>query len=143
MGGLCELLEVRVGSIMSSPVVTVSGGTVLSEVVAEMYKSGVGSVVVVDDGSVRGIITRKDIVYLDATGVTKRNPKAREVMSTSIITASPHDTLQDIAVKMLETGIRHVPVVENGRLVGMVTLTDISRYILQNALSQCRRAGNI
>ena len=141
---LCELLEVRVSSVMSSPVVTASLDDVLSDVVADMYKSGVGSIVVVDDsGGIRGIITRKDIVYLNATGVSKRNPRVREVMSTSIITASPDDTLHDIASKMLETGIRHVPVVDDGRLVGIITLTDISRFILQRALSKCRDAGNI
>ncbi|MEM3835425.1 CBS domain-containing protein [Pyrobaculum sp.] len=98
--------------------------------VAKMYASNVGSVVVVDrTGSPVGIITERDIVRLLAEEVDFKTPLER-VARKNLVTASPDDTVIATAVKMIEKNIRHIPVVEGGRVIGVVSIRDVLRALV-------------
>ncbi|MEM4742799.1 MAG: CBS domain-containing protein [Pyrobaculum sp.] len=98
--------------------------------VAKMYAANVGSVVVVDkSGRPVGIVTERDIVRFLAQEIDLKTPLGQAARK-SLITASPDDSVVSTAVKMIENNIRHMPVVEGGRLVGMVSIRDVLRALL-------------
>ncbi len=139
----CGILNRPVREIMSTPVIVAGEQDRLMDAVKEMYKSNVGSLIIVNEGEVRGILTRKDLVYLIASGILEKNPRLGDVMSTSIVTASPDDTIGDVAKRMMETGVRHIPVLNKGEVTGIVTITDIARRITEALLHKCRPQGNL
>jgi CBS domain-containing protein len=90
----------------------------------------VGSVVVVDAaGRPVGIVTERDIVRFLAQEVDFKTPLG-QVARKGLITASPDDSLISAAAKMIEHNIRHLPVVEGGRLVGVISIRDVLRALL-------------
>ena len=94
----------------------------------------VGAVPIVEEGKVLGIITDRDIAI---RGVASKHPgstKVTDIMSTSLVTVSPHTSVSEAADLMASKQIRRLPVVEDGRLVGMVSLGDLAvRQTLEQA----------
>jgi len=80
---------------------------------------------------------------LVANGILQKNPRVGEVMSTSMVTASPSDTIADVVKRMMETGVRHIPVVDREVVVGLVSLTDIARRVTGHLISHCKGWGNL
>jgi len=76
-----------------------------------------------------GIVTERDIVRFLAQEVDFKTPLG-QVARKSLITASPDDSLISAAVTMIESNIRHLPVVEGGRLVGVISIRDVLRALL-------------
>jgi CBS domain-containing protein len=97
----------------------------LADVVDLLVGHNIGSLVVLHDGEMVGIITERDI--LRACAAT-RGPleflKVRERMTRCPVVASPHDEVADVMCLMTERRIRHVPVVERGQLVGLISIGD-------------------
>ena len=95
-----------------------------------MNENHIGSLVVVSgSGEVVGILTERDIlVDVVATGKSADNVKVADVMTPNIITISPDKTLEEAADVMTENKIKKLPVVDNGRLLGIVTATDLIAY---------------
>ena len=120
---------------MSAPPVTVRGEASLREAAKVMYDSNVGSVVVVDGGRLQGILTRRDVLRLVASGDALRDPKVSSVMATSVITASPEETLSSILDKMRQAGVKHVVIVdEEERPLGVVSMWDILSLLARECL---------
>ncbi len=124
----CGLLSSRRAfEVMSAPPVTVGLEARLSEAARIMYSSNVGSVVVVDEsGRLAGILTRRDVLRLVATGEAARDPPVYSVMSASVITAHPEDDLASVLARMKAAGVKHIVVVdEDERPRGVVSMWDI------------------
>jgi CBS domain-containing protein len=103
-------------------VITVTVDDTIDEVVETMRTHNVGSVVVVDRGNPRGIITDRDLVIYamdDAANLTARN-----VMAEDLFTVDIDSDVFTVINEMYERKVRRVPVLENGDLVGIVTLDD-------------------
>ncbi len=104
------------------------------EVAVIMKDYDVGAVPIVEEGKVLGIITDRDIAI---RGVASKHPgstKVTDIMSTSLVTVSPHTSVSEAADLMASKQIRRLPVVEDGRLVGMVSLGDLAvRQTLEQA----------
>ena len=127
-GGECRVLDsTRVYQAMSSPVITVPPTASLREAARIMYESNVGSAIVVDDdGRPLGVVTRRDILYLYASGEACRDPPVRVYMKEPVLTCSPEDTLGEVLRRMRAAGVRHMVVVDDGgRAVGVVSMYDI------------------
>ena len=126
----CPVLTVRysesdrnlVGKWMASSPVTATPDEKLSSVEAKMREGGFRSMPVLAEGRVVGIVTDRDLRrhtgYLDATEVKK-------AMSEDVITVKPETTIYEAARLLRERKIGAIPVVEDGKLVGMVSTTDI------------------
>jgi len=96
------------------------------EVAVKMKEWDVGAIPIVDNEKLVGMITDRDIVL---RGVAEKNPgstKVEEVMSSEMITISPDATTEQASTLMAEHQIRRLPVVENGKLVGIVSLGDFA-----------------
>lgn len=121
--------EDRVKGIMSSPVLHVAPHATVAQALRTMIDRDIGAVVVVDEDSVVGVFTERDLTrrLLDDADLLTR--EVGEVMSTPVTTVSPSDEVVFIFRLMTERGIRRLPVVDGGRLVGIVTERDLLRWV--------------
>lgn len=118
-----------VSELMSKSVISVSPNDTVSEVSRLLERYNIGSVPVCrDNKTLCGIITDRDIVTRClAAELDPYETPVREVMSKSVTSVSPHDDVREASHKMTEKRIRRVPVSDNGKLVGMISLADMAR----------------
>lgn len=121
----------RVTEVMSeAPVDVVEKGLNVTYAASIMKERARGSLVVVDNGKPVGIITERDIVRrLVAEGKSASATKVGEIMSTPLISVGPEATLAAAVRVMYENGIRRLPIVENDRVIGIITSTDLARVL--------------
>ena len=119
---------ITVEETMSRTPAVINSGSTVSDAGKKMLDEDVGSLIVVDDAKIVGIITEKDIVR--ETTKNARDPaktKVSEVMTRPVVTVSPETDLYDASITMTKRKIRRLPVEKDGRLVGMVTQRDVMR----------------
>lgn len=100
------------------------------EVALKMKELNVGAIPIVDQDKVVGMITDRDIVV---RGVAEKHPgstKVEEIMSNNLVTVSPDSSSKEAAKLMAEHQIRRLPVVEDGKLIGIVSLGDFAIHEL-------------
>ncbi|MFC7132823.1 MULTISPECIES: cyclic nucleotide-binding/CBS domain-containing protein [Salinibaculum] len=119
--------EHYVDQIMSQPVETVSPTTTLQDAAAEMVRHDVGALVVLDDADrFRGLLTEADFVLLARDGRSPSDSAVAEVMRTDVVTTSRVTPVSEAATTMLDHLVHHVPVVDGGEVVGMLTSMDVA-----------------
>jgi CBS domain-containing protein len=112
--------------IMTTQVAAVSPHDNVYEAASLMKQHNVGMIPVVENGQLRGVITDRDLVI---RGIADRKPNSQqvtEVMTEAPVTARPDMTVDEAAQLMARYQIRRLPVVENGRLVGVVSIGDLA-----------------
>jgi citrate synthase len=119
-----------VSEVMSSPVVTAAPDETVAQIAARMRERTVGSVVVVDGTRPIGILTERDVVRLAAAGPPAGGTKVAEWMTADPDVVEPGLGVQEAFASLSEHGYRHIPVVEGGELVGIVSLRDLMRIAL-------------
>ncbi len=117
----------KIQDIMTSPVITQRINSTVSEAASTMCAHNIGSIIIVDSkGKPVGIVTERDM--LKKIIMTNKNPTATEIdqiMSRPIITGHSKMDLEEAANLMISKEIKRLPIVDSGKLVGMITLTDI------------------
>ena len=119
-----ELLEVR--DIMTYPAITEDGDVSVAEIAKCMKMSGISSVVITKGDNPVGIVTDRDVVT--KVIMKGRNPgeaKAKEIISSPLMTIESDASLGSAGKVLIEKGIRRLPVIENGELEGIVSLRNI------------------
>jgi len=118
----------KIGNMMSRTPRSVSPTESLASVAALMADADIGALPVVDDGSVVGIVTDRDLAIRGlAAGLHGGAPVFR-AMTRDVATCGPDDELSDVLVKMAEQQVRRMPVCSaDGALVGMFSLGDAAR----------------
>lgn len=124
-----QMDNVLVGSLMSSPVHTVGTDTPPRNAGRMMLDHGIGSVIVVDDDQLEGILTATDFIRIIAEGDPDPNATVGTFMSTDVITTTANESIRSVADLMLEYGFHHVPVVDEERVIGVITTTDLTAYL--------------
>lgn len=122
------LVQAILKSKATGGVVTVAPSRTVSEVAGILAEKRIGTVVVSEDGgkTASGILSERDIVReLAASGSGCLSKPVSAYMTRELVTATQQDTVQDIMSRMTEGRFRHMPVVEDGDLVGIVTLGDV------------------
>lgn len=117
--------EIPVSKIMSSPVRTITEGTVIREAATILAEDHIGSLVVGDD-IICGIITETDIVRTVGDGIDTRETSVREIMSEPVVSVRPHEPVHIAGERMGHNNVKKLPVTEDGRPVGIVTTTDLT-----------------
>jgi CBS domain-containing protein len=114
-------------------VVAVPPHSSIESVVNRMRLEKIGAVVVSEDGrTVGGLLSERDIVRaLAAHGVELVHMTAEDIMTRQVVTCSRQDTVQNVMAVMTRNRIRHLPVVENGRLEGIVSIGDAVKNRLE------------
>ena len=122
--------EPRVQDIMSSPVIYTEPDTPLYEVHDMINLYGISGIPVVEDGKIKGLISRSTVEKAIHHGLARL--PVREYMSTDFLTASKDDGISVAREIMIERNQRFVPVLDGGRLEGVVTRTDLLRMLAEN-----------
>ena len=118
----------NVRELMTTAPVTVQPDATLGQVAVLMKQEDCGSIPVVEDGRLVGIVTDRDIVIRGvAAGSDPKTQRVSTVMSADPVTIRPDDDLADAEKVMADRQIRRLPVVENGKLVGIIVTAQIAR----------------
>lgn len=143
-------MPIRVKDIMSKPVITIDADKTVKEAGELMKKVRKGLLVVTKGDKPAGIVTDSDIIKrVVAKDIKPSNVKINDLMSSPLITVGPDDDMLDAVRKMKKSNIHRLPVVKNGRVVGIVSLTDIARtspemlYLLEYRLKMKARPFEI
>jgi CBS domain-containing protein len=118
-----------VGEIMHSDVKTASASDSFADVAKMMRSNGISSVVVLDGKKLQGIVTERDIVNLVAEGGDPSSTTVeRRMTRLDLITVDPKTELSHAAELMVSNNIRHLPIVDGGNVVGIVSIRDMTRW---------------
>jgi CBS domain-containing protein len=113
---------------MTREVLEVAPEDTLGQAAEAMVERGVGSAVVSDFGRLIGILTERDLLRAVAGRVHSSEARVREWMTAEPITATTSTELAEAAQTMLEQGFRHLPVVEEDRAIGIVSIRDVVEW---------------
>jgi CBS domain-containing protein len=122
-------VSLKVEDVMVEDVVTVEDDVTVKKAVTIMNKYEIGCLIVTKRGKPVGIVTERDM--LTRVLAESRNPertKIAEIVSRPLVIAEPDMDLEEAARLMFKMKVKKLPVVSDGRLVGLVTLTDIARF---------------
>ena len=123
MNRLAEILEEK-----GSEVLEIDGDASVLEAVERMVESNVGSLLVTEGGKVTGIVTERD--YLRRVTLEGRTEEApvREIMSSPLVVATLETTVDECMAMMTDRRIRHIPVVDEENVVGLVSIGDLVKF---------------
>lgn len=133
---LVEHSKTPVEKIMAKTVVSLESGKTLYDASVLMAKKKVGCLVVTSKGKPLGIVTKGDVVKAVSIGVSFKSTKLEEFASRPLVYASSSQTIEEVADLMIKNKIRKLPVIQHGKIVGIVTVTDLALF-----LSPTRRPG--
>lgn len=128
MTSVAQLLKTKPNNTI---VYTVGADDSVYEAIRLMAEKGIGALVVTDGDSIAGIVTERD--YARKVVLMDRSSKAtpvRDIMSKAVRFVRPDQTTDDCMALMTERRMRHLPVIENDRLVGMVSIGDLVKNII-------------
>ena len=125
MSRVAEILAGKGGQVH-----TIEPDATVYEAIERMVRANVGSLIVTQGTSMDGIFTERDYLRRIALeGRTSRNTKVSEVMTRDVVVVSPEETLEDCMAIMSQRRIRHLPVVRDGALAGVVSIGDVVRHL--------------
>jgi len=109
-----------------SAVATITPNTTVTELLAGLVRLNIGAMVVIDSDAVVGIVSERDVVRkLDELGADLLAQPVSVIMTNLHVTCAPGDAVDVLSGLMTENRVRHVPVIENGRLAGIVSIGDV------------------
>ncbi|MHB8468326.1 MAG: CBS domain-containing protein [Gaiellaceae bacterium] len=124
MNELATILETKRGEVLA-----VDADTSVFEAIKQMVEANVGALLVTDEGEITGIVTERDYLRrVTLQGRTDKDTAVREIMSSPLIVATPQMTIDECMALMTDRRIRHVPVVEDGTVVGVVSIGDVVKF---------------
>jgi CBS domain-containing protein len=120
---LAEILDEKGAGVLE-----IDAGSSVLEAVQLMVENNVGSLLVTVDGDVAGIVTERD--YLRRVTLEGRTEQApvREIMSSPLVVATPETTVDECMAMMTDRRIRHIPVVDGEKVVGLVSIGDLVKF---------------
>lgn len=116
--------------LMTSDVLTTSPDTTVAVAARAMTDRGIGSACVVDeDGQLRGIITERDVLRAAASGRDLSTETVTGWMTPDPVTIGPEQVPSEVATVMRERNFRHLPIVEDDELIGIVSMRDLWGFV--------------
>ncbi|MEJ8475543.1 CBS domain-containing protein [Roseibium algae] len=104
--------------------------TPLSDICKVLAEKGIGAIIVTDgNGHIEGIISERDIVKsIGRNGPESLSLPVGDIMTRSVVTCTEADTINDVMSKMSQGRFRHVPVVKDGKVYGLISIGDVVKY---------------
>jgi CBS domain-containing protein len=121
----------HVKDIMHADVKTTTADGSFADVAAVLHENAISSVVVMDGERLAGIVTERDLVNLVAEGGDPRTTRVGDRMTKDLSTVSPRTDIAEAAEHMARLRIRHLPVVEDDRLVGIISIRDLTNWAVR------------
>jgi signal-transduction protein with cAMP-binding, CBS, and nucleotidyltransferase domain len=126
-------------AIKGNTVCTIDKDATVFDAIKKMVENGVGSIIVMDGEATYGIFTERDYLRrIVLEGRTSKTTRAAEVTTQRLIVVEPTCTLDDCMALMTRERIRHLPVIEGGRLVGILSIGDIVKSLTKHQASEIR-----
>ena len=127
-------MNIRVKDVMAKEPVMVESERTVKETAMEMDRSGHGCLLVTSGEKVVGIITERDLVRKALTkGGSMTRTKIKNIMSSPLIVVEPDASVEEAAKVMAKHKVRRLPVVGSGGLAGLITVTDIAKYLAEHS----------
>lgn len=124
MSTLFEILEEK-----GHEVLQIEADVSVLEAVRQMVEANVGSLLVTVDGKITGIVTERDYLRrVTLEGRSDRDTAVREIISLPLVVANPQTTVDECMAMMTDRRIRHMPVVDGGEIVGVVSIGDLVKF---------------
>ena len=127
MSTVSKVLEKKGSDILS-----VSPDTIVFDAIEKMAERSAGTALVMEDGQLVGLISERDFirkVYLQKK--CGQGVAVKDIMSTSLSTVTPDETLESCMVTMTDKHIRHLPVLQDGQVVGILSIGDIVKFMAE------------
>ena len=121
----------KVSEIMTKATVTDAAQDSLAEAAARMWNAQTGSLLVMEGEHLLGIVTERDVLRAIAHGMDPSQVPVKDLMRTDVITVGPQTTLKEAAKLMATKWIRHLPVVEGSRVVGILSQRDLTGVLAE------------
>jgi CBS domain-containing protein len=134
---ICLLKKMaKVKDFMTKGVLTIDSQKTVVEAAELMSLKEVGDVVVTEAEMPRGIVTERDFVRRVVATRRPLETRILDIMSTPLITIEPGASLNEAARKMVNNGIRRLPVVERHKLVGIIVVSDFARHLSKKTVAE-------
>ena len=121
----------RIADVMNLRIVSVAPDETVAVAIARMLEENMGAVAVCEGHELRGIFTERDVLRLAGEGPSFAEIKVGDVMTRALVTIAPDDDALAAARLMGERRIRHLPVVQDGMLLGVVGIRDVLRSLVE------------
>jgi len=109
--------------------ITLPSSSTLTDICNTLAKNRIGTVLIVDDGKLCGIVSERDVVrILAASGNKALSSTASDCMTKKLVTCTRTDTVSMVMERMTTGRFRHIPIVENDELLGIVSIGDVVKY---------------
>lgn len=117
----------QLADLMATDVLAVSPDTTIADAALRMVARDTGAAVVLEDGGIVGVISERDLMRAIPDGCSRETPVS-ERMSRHVMTASPKTSVPEAMAMMIDGHFRHLPVVEAGRVLGIVSMRDLMSW---------------
>ena len=118
-------------------VVTINPDATVAELLAGLAEHNIGAMVVAGPDGLKGIVSERDVVrQLHAHGASLLSQPVEKIMTSMVSTCSKSDTVDSLTSLMTEHRVRHVPVLEDGNLIGIVSIGDVVKTRMQELESE-------
>ena len=125
----------NIGGVMRTKLVTARPDESAADAIRRMLSSGIGSVIVIEDNAPVGMFTERDVLRLAGEGTDFETIPVRRAMTGRPLTIAADDDILAASQMMAERKLRHLPVVEDGNLVGIVSMRDVLAYLAERLYS--------
>lgn len=126
-----------------STVFSIAPNLTIADAVAEMNRHRIGSIVIIENNRLAGIFTERDVLRrVVGDGVDPKAKRVRDVMTTDLITVTPETTVEETMVIFTDKRCRHLPVLADDRLVGLISIGDISRWVAETHQAEAEHLKN-
>jgi CBS domain-containing protein len=134
MSHLEEILDAK-----GRDVQTIDATASVFEAVQHMVEANIGSLLVTESGTIAGIVTERDYLRrVTLEGRTDRDTPVREIMSKPLIAVGLETTVDECMALMTDRRVRHLPVVDEGAVVGLVSIGDLVKFTAERRASEIR-----
>jgi CBS domain-containing protein len=118
-------------------VATINPDATVTDLLAGLAEHNIGAMIVTDADGLAGIVSERDVVRrLNEHGAGLLGLAVSDIMTTVVVTCSPADAVDDLAALMTENRVRHVPVIDQGRLIGIVSIGDVVKRRMEELKSE-------
>jgi len=134
MGQIAEILARQKNQVQ-----TIEPGTTVFDAVRKMVEHNIGSILVADGDDIRGIFTERDYLRrIVLENRTSKTTRVDEVMTPKLVCVDPDRSVEDCLAIITQERIRHLPVMEQGRLVGIVSIGDLVKFLSKERAIEIR-----
>ena len=133
-----HVLEAKDGDVIS-----IEGGLSVFDAIKLMADRAVGSLLVMDIGKLVGIVTERDYARkVILKGRSSETTSVEEIMTTEVLTATAEQTVNECMTLMTEKRIRHLPIVEDGKVIGIISIGDLVQAIISDQREEIEQLEN-